>query len=44
MADKENITPESNIGYDINTDENQNGSTHLNEPVAEESELEKYCQ
>ena len=26
---------------DINTDENQNGSTHLNEPVGEESELEK---
>ena len=26
---------------DLNTDENQNGSTHLNEPVGEESELEK---
>lgn len=26
---------------DINTDENQSGSTHLNEPVGEESELDK---
>ena len=26
---------------DINTDENLSGTTHLNEPVAEESELEK---
>ena len=26
---------------DINSDENQSGTTHLNEPVAEESELEK---
>lgn len=26
---------------DLNTDENQNGSTHLNEPVGEESELDK---
>ena len=29
---------------DINTDENVSGSTHLNEPVAEESELEKLKQ
>ena len=28
-------------GIDINTDENQSGSTHLNEPISEESELEK---
>lgn len=41
MEEKENKTPDSNIGYDINTDENQNGTTHLNEPVTEESELEK---
>lgn len=27
-------------GMDINTDENMSGSTHLNEPVADESELE----
>ncbi|MCY7310882.1 MAG: nucleotide exchange factor GrpE [Chitinophagaceae bacterium] len=40
---KENIdfTPKSNSGIDINTDENQSGTTHLNEPVAEESEIEK---
>ena len=31
----------NNAGPDINTDENQSGSTHLNEPVGEESELEK---
>ncbi|MBK6383274.1 MAG: nucleotide exchange factor GrpE [Chitinophagaceae bacterium] len=34
-------TPESNIGIDINTDENQSGTSHLNEPVGEESDLEK---
>ena len=28
-------------GYDINSDETQHGTTHLNEPVNEESELEK---
>ncbi|HEX7846203.1 MAG TPA: nucleotide exchange factor GrpE, partial [Chitinophagaceae bacterium] len=33
-------TPENEMGYDINTDENLSGTTHLNEPV-EESELEK---
>jgi molecular chaperone GrpE len=40
---KENVdfNPENNEGVDINTDENQNGSTHLNEPVAEESAMEK---
>lgn len=32
---------QENSGIDINTDENQSGSTHLNEPVAEESEMEK---
>lgn len=35
-----NNTP-NNEGIDINTDENQSGTTHLNEPVGEESELEK---
>lgn len=30
-----------NTGLDINTDENQSGSTHLNEPVAEASDVEK---
>ena len=28
-------------GIDINTDENQSGTTHLNEPLEEESELER---
>ena len=28
-------------GIDINTDENLSGTTHLNEPMSEESELEK---
>lgn len=32
---------ENNTGMDINADENQGGTTHLNEPVAQESELEK---
>lgn len=41
MQEQANNTPEINSGFDINTDENQNGSTHLNEPVAEENELEK---
>ncbi len=27
--------------YDINSDENQSGTTHLNDPVANESEMEK---
>ena len=35
-------TPENDAnGFDINADEALNGSTHLNEPVAEESALEK---
>lgn len=34
-------TADTHSGIDINTDENQGGTTHLNEPVAEESELEK---
>ena len=32
---------EDQSGPDINTDENQGGTTHLNEPVAEESEFER---
>ena len=31
----------NNTGFGINSDEALNGSTHLNEPVAEESALEK---
>jgi molecular chaperone GrpE len=43
MADQDMKTgPRSDNmgGMDINTDENMSGSTHLNEPVADESELE----
>ena len=36
-----NGASETNNGFDINADEALSGSTHLNEPVAEESELEK---
>jgi len=40
---KENMdqTTDNNGGMDINTDESQIGTTHLNEPVAEESAMEK---
>ena len=41
MKNKENGSPEEFSGIDINTDENQSGTSHLNEPVAEGSELEK---
>jgi molecular chaperone GrpE len=41
MKNKENETPEVNAGIDINADENVSGTTHLNEPVADESEMEK---
>lgn len=46
MAEKDvqetvNETTDNNANFGINTDETLSGSTHLNEPVAEESELEK---
>ncbi|HEX6192607.1 MAG TPA: nucleotide exchange factor GrpE [Chitinophagaceae bacterium] len=41
MKEEQHINPDSNSGIDINTDENQSGTTHLNEPVGEETELEK---
>jgi molecular chaperone GrpE len=41
MTEKEPINPENEPGIDINTDENMSGTSHLNEPVAEESEIEK---
>ena len=41
MKENANYNPENSGGIDINTDENQSGTTHLNEPVAEESEMEK---
>lgn len=34
-------TPENNDGFDINTDENQSGTTHLNEPLSEDPEIDK---
>lgn len=41
MKDQDKNSPEDNQVFDINTDENISGTTHLNEPVAEESEMEK---
>ena len=41
MKEKTNITPENNKGVDMNTDENLSGTTHLNEPVNDEPDLEK---
>jgi len=41
MSEKESVIPENDKGIDINTDENVGGTTHLNEPLTEESELEK---
>lgn len=37
---KKETQADNSAGIDINTDENMSGSTHLNEPVAEESEME----
>ncbi len=41
MAEKDMMEQENNGNVDINTDDSVSGSTHLNEPVAEESALEK---
>lgn len=41
MKEEPKNTTENNTGIDINTDENQSVPTHLNEPVAEETDLEK---
>lgn len=41
MKNKESDTSEFNSEIDINTDENVSGTTHLNEPVAEETAMEK---
>jgi molecular chaperone GrpE len=46
MAEKnkkepEDFSPENNGNIDINTDENQSGTSHLNEPMTDHSELEK---
>jgi molecular chaperone GrpE len=41
MAEKETVNPENEQEFNINADDNVSGTTHLNEPVAEESEVEK---
>ena len=41
MQDTKKNAPEESLDMNINTDENMSGTTHLNEPVEEESELEK---
>lgn len=41
MKEDLNNVPEQPAGIDINTDENLSGTTHLNEPVTEEPEIEK---
>ena len=41
MKKQENNAPGTNMDMDINTDENLSGTTHLNEPVVEEAEIEK---
>jgi molecular chaperone GrpE len=41
MKKNTNNREELNQEMDINTDENQSGTSHLNEPVTEESEVEK---
>ena len=41
MKNKDKSSPENNTSLDINTDENQSGTSHLNDPMTEESELEK---
>ncbi len=40
MKDNKDYNAENKGGIDINTDETQGGTTHLNEPVAEESAME----
>ena len=41
MKAQENSIPEDKEGININTDESITGTSHLNEPVTEENELEK---
>jgi molecular chaperone GrpE len=41
VKEEVNGSPENTNGFNINADEAQSGSTHLNEPVAEESVIEK---
>ena len=44
VKEDKNGTAENNSGFDINSDESLSGTTHLNEPLAEESALEKIKQ
>lgn len=41
MTEKELFNQDHGDAFDINTDENVSGSTHLNEPVANADEIEK---
>ncbi len=41
MTEKDNFNQDNGETIDINTDESVSGSTHLNEPVANEDEIEK---
>lgn len=41
VKDKKYQNQDNNPGPDINTDENVSGTSHLNEPMADSSELEK---
>lgn len=41
MTEKDTYNQENGTPIDINTDESVSGSTHLNEPVASEDEIEK---
>ena len=44
IFDNEQTQPGNDSGVGINTDDNINGTSHLNEPVAEESELTRLKQ
>ena len=44
VKEDKNGTAENSSGFDINSDESLSGTTHLNEPLAEESALEKIKQ
>ncbi len=41
IKEQETTVPGNNSGMDINTDESLSGTTYLNDPVTEESDLEK---
>ena len=41
MTEKEALNQDNGETIDINTDDSVSGSTHLNEPVANEDEIEK---